>query len=271
MSRAAGRGHLGGVSPFEPIPETRRALDGLAPAPEGLDGDWLDALLVLAERARVLVPDLVGVSVEWLEAGLTFTVVASHDEIAVLDAVQYLAGASCADGARSLEVERQHEDDVLDEERWRLFAQASAAHTIRSTLTLPVLGEGGSVCARVDLYAASGRAFGDVREELADLFGAWAAGAISNADLPFATLQDARRAPGQVHDAISVETAVGILVTEQGVDEESARRSLEVAAIQAGTSVVLLAREIVAAHRAVDGQGDGEGGDQGEGRSGGGG
>lgn len=237
------------MAPFEPLPETRRAVDELAPAPEGVDGDWLDALLALAEQARDLVPDLVGVSVGRLEAGLTFTVVASHEEVAVLDAVQYLAGGPCVDAPRSLQVERHHEQDPLSEERWRLFAQATAAHTIRSTLTLPILAEGDVVRGSVNLYAASGRAFDDLHEELAAIFGAWAAGAISNADLPFRTREDARRAPGQVLDAIVVETAVGILVAEQGVDEASARRRLETAATQAGASVVELARAIVAAHR----------------------
>lgn len=243
------------MTAFEPIPETREAADELSPDEDGAGGEWLGALLRLAERARELVPDLVGVSVARLQAGLAFTVVASDATIAVLDAVQYVDGGPCVDGAQALERRGLEADDPLDEERWRLFSLATAARAVRSTLTLPILAQDGSVRGSVNLYAGSGHAFGDVHEDLAEVFGAWAAGAVENADLSFRTLEEARRAPGLLRDQVVVDTAVGILISQLGVPEEAARRRLADAASRAGTSVVRLAREIIDATHPGGGHG----------------
>lgn len=245
------------MSTFEPVPESREAADELDPGiddelEEQLGGDWLDALVRLAGRARDIAPDLVGVSVARMEEGLTFTVVASDRDIALLDAVQYVAGGPCVEGAAELETKEFEVGDPLSEERWRLFAEASAAHPVRSTLTLPVLGEGRRVVGSVNLYAASGRAFEGLHEQLAEVFGAYAEGAVSNADLSFRSRDEARRAPQQVRDQVLVETALGILVVELEMDVDGARRRLETAAQQAGVSVVRLAREIVRARRRQD-------------------
>lgn len=243
---------------FEPVPESREAADELDPGldddlQDQLGGDWLEALLRLAERAHELVPDLVGVSVARLEEDLTFTVVSTDLDVATMDAVQYVGGGPCVDGAHADAALEYDEGDVLDEERWRLFAEANAAHGIRSTLTLPVRGHGDQVVGTVNLYAGSSHAFRGHHEQLAEVFGGWAARAVTNADLSFRTLQEARRAPQRVRDQVVVETALGILVVELEVDVEAARHRLETAARQAGVSVARLAREIVRARRRQDG------------------
>jgi GAF domain-containing protein len=237
---------------MEPIPETVEALNELDPTDErGL----IARLGRLAARAQDIVPDLLGVSVSQLEEGLTFTLVATAEEIAVLDAVQYATGGPCVDGAHTDQVLEFDNDDVLDEERWRLFAQATAAHTVRSTLTLPVLGDDGVAVGSVNLYAASGRAFVGHHDALTEIFGAWAAGAIANADLSFTTRRDAEATPDRVREQVVIDLAVGIVAVDLGVDVEVAEARLREAAARAGVRPGQLAREIVRGRQEDDADG----------------
>ena len=228
---------------MEPIRETAEALEALShePGAEDLVAD----LTRLANQAQEVVPDLVGVSVARLQEELTFTLVATAEEVAVLDAVQYVAGGPCVDGAHAEDVLEFTVDDVLDEDRWQLFAGATAAHTMRSTLTLPVMRDG--VIGTVNLYAASRQAFEGHHEQLAELFGAWAEGAVTNADLSFRTRELARQAPIRVRERAAIDVAVGILAVQLGVDASTATARLEDAASRAGVRPVDLAEAIVRA------------------------
>lgn len=228
------------MSSMEPIPETAVAASELGP------GDLLEDLTRLANRGKEVVPDLVGVSIARLDLGLTFTLVASAEEFAVLDAIQYAAGGPCVDSARSEEVREFDNHDVLDEARWQLFAQATAARAVRSTLTLPVL-RGGSVVGTVNLYGASRRAFVGQYDELAQVFGAWAGGAVANADLSFTTRSEARAAPARVRDRVVVEMAISILAEQLGIDVDAAEDRLRDAAARGGVSTYELAHEILRA------------------------
>src|SRR5690348_16435882 len=107
---------------MDPIPETAEALGELDSEHDA--GIRLRRLQELAAQARAHVPDLVGVSIARLEHEITFTLVATDAEVAVLDAVQYVDGGPCVDGAHTEEIHEFAQDDVLDEERWRLFAEA---------------------------------------------------------------------------------------------------------------------------------------------------
>jgi GAF domain-containing protein len=242
------------VAPMEPIPETLEALSELeSPDDEGVR---LRQLMTLGTRAKDLVPDLVGVSIARVEHGLTFTLVASAREIALLDAIQYAAGGPCVDGAYSQRRHAYDEGDVLDEERWRLFSEATAARAVRSTLTLPVT-DGEHVIGSVNLYAASRRAFGGHHDELARIFGAWAAGAVANADLSFATRREAEATPARVRERHDVEMAAAIIAVERDVDLEAAEETLRDAATQAGVDVVELCRQVLRARGLDDGADNG--------------
>jgi len=233
---------------MEPIPATVEAVNDLEPV-EGEDS-LLSDLIRLANQAQEVVPELVGVSVAPLENGLTFTLVATAPHIAVLDAIQYAAGGPCVEAAQADRVE-EFDHDVLDEERWRLFAEATAARAVRSTLTLPVVDEG-RVVATVNLYAGSGRAFAGLHDRLAAIFGAWAAGAVANADLSFSTRLESERAPQRIHDQTVIDVATGILAAQLRVDVETALERLNSAASRAGVSLLQLARDIVAASQGQD-------------------
>jgi GAF domain-containing protein len=237
---------------MEPIPETVEAVDNLDPSAD--DGSLLADLTRLANQAREIIPDLVGVSIAPLDHGLTFTLVATAADVAVLDAVQYLAGGPCVEGAHTDQA-MEFEVNALDEERWRMFAEATAARAVSSTLTLPVLREG-RVEGTVNLYAASGRAFVGHHEQLAEVFGAWAPGAVANADLSFTTRREAERAPQKLRNQNLVDLATGIVAAKLGVDVETAVARLRDAASRAGVSLLQLARDIVNARERQNREGD---------------
>lgn len=231
------------MPPLEPIAETAEAAEELAGAGGG--AALLAELSELADRAQEFVPDLVGVTIARLEEQLAFTLVASAEEAAVLDGIQYLAGGPRVEGGKVDELREFHGDDLFDEERWQFFSAATAARAVRSTLTLPVMGDG--VVGTINLYGASPRAFEGHHEQLAEIFGAWAEGAVTNADLPFRTRADAEEAPARVREQKAIDIAVGILGAQLRVDPATAAGRLREAAGRAGVSAAELARTIVRA------------------------
>lgn len=227
---------------MEPIPETVKAIEELGPfLPEG---DLLEQLDAIARRLAALVPDCVGLSVASYAHGVTFTLVASDEEIGLLDAVQYLAGGPCVDSAEDGRVVTFSQDDGLDEETWREFARATAASGVGSTLTLPLL-TGERVSGTVNLYAATPHAFEGHHDEVAQIVGAWAPGAVTNADLSFSTRLDAEQAPRLLAAANLIDLASGIVAESAGVGVDAARGRLRSAARRAGVTEVQLAEAIV--------------------------
>jgi hypothetical protein len=229
--------------PLEPLPETDRALAGLA----GFEGGpFGDELTVWAEQVEEVVPNLVGLSVAALREGLTFTLAATQKHIALLDAVQYVFGGPCVDAA--LQGSRVHGGDnaegLLNEQRWAQFARASAARGVMSTLSLPVQDEG-RVVGSVNLYAATPDAFRGKESRVAAIMGAWAPGAVHNADLSFSTREAARLTPQRLADLNVLDQAVGVVMAAREVDQARAREIIADAARQAGQDEVHVAREVI--------------------------
>jgi GAF domain-containing protein len=239
---------------MEPIPETIEAIEEYGPFGSD-DVDLIAQLRARGRRVQELVPDCLGFSLGSSEHGVTFTVMANEREVAVLDAVQYLTGGPCVAAVEEQRPEPIGFDlgDLLDEDAWQLFGRASAAKGVRSTLTLPIVDDH-RVAGSVNLYAASCRAFTGHHQQLASVFGAWAPGAVTNADLSFSTLREARRAPQLLRDEVTVHVAVGILVAREGMEVHVAERSLRDASVRAGVSLQDLARAVLEASRYRDGQ-----------------
>ena len=170
---------------MEPIPETLQAFE------RARRPSWtralLDQLRTTTDRARAVAPGLVGVSVASREEGITFTLVATAEEIAVLDAVQYVASGPCVDAMDLGHGIATSPDGLLERGRGGRTSPGPAPRpAIHSTLTLPVVRRRRSV-ATVNLYGHAEDTFVDHHEALADIFGAWAPGAVANADLSFTT------------------------------------------------------------------------------------
>lgn len=225
---------------MEPLPETVEAVDELDPGTD--DGELLPALLGLVTRAEDDVPGLAAVSLTRLKEDLTFTLVASADEErpdARVPHPEARPRAGWVSGGRE-----PAPGDALDEAQWRARGEESEPNGIRSTLTLPILSEG-EVVETVTLYATSEAAFDGHHERLAAIFGAWADGAVTNADLSFSSQEDARQAPRRVRDRIMVDVAIGVLAAQLGIGVDRAEQRLEEAAARVGLSPVELARRIV--------------------------
>lgn len=222
---------------MEPIPETAEAVDELDAFVA--DDDLLEQLDAAATQVRALVPQCVGMSVAMINHGVTLTLVATAAEIAALDAVQYLAGGPCVAAAEQGEV-LATTSDSLDEDGWHLFAGATAARGIVSTLSLPLMADS-EVIGGVNLYGGTPDAFDGHHDALATILGAWAGGAVANADLSFESRLEARRAPQVLRDAAHVDVAVGMLAALLDVDVAGAGQRLAEAAARAGVALPAMA------------------------------
>ena len=237
---------------LEPIPETREALAELV----GLEDPDLDERLgALARRARDVVPELVGLSLTLVDDGLTFTLVSSSAGIAGLDATQYLDGGPCVDvavaGAENDAVETRV-DALLDEGRWSLFSQSSAAAGIASSLSMSTLSPIGETAGSINLYASAPSAFEGRHELLRNALGGSTGLMTTDADLEFRTRDRAREAPRQLHSQLLVETAVGLLAARYDETIEQAHHRLRLAARRADVDPALVARVLLLVSEPAD-------------------
>lgn len=235
---------------MEPLPETRLAIDEYGPFTP--DGDLLEHLSRSAAAVRAVVPTCVGITLAMVREGLAFTLVATDEEVAALDAVQYVDGGPCVASVEESRVVTFETADRTDEDRWTLFARATAARHVLSTLTLPILEDDASAVGSVNLYAARAGAFDGRHEEVAGIFGAWAPGAVRDADLGFETRSAARRAPSILRGQMRLHQAVGALVAAHAYDAVRARTLIEDAAVRAGVDAAVVAEAILDG-RGVDG------------------
>ena len=229
--------------PLEPLPETHDALRRIG---QWSDRDLTAELTHQGDLVEDVVPNLVGMSLALVSNGLTFTIAASREHLALLDAIQYAFGGPCVDAALHdvTVLGGDLDGGLLDEQRWVEFARASAANGVMSTLSLPVHVDG-RVVGGVNLYAATPHAFSGKEQRVADILGAWAPGAVHNADLSFSTRGAARRAPHVLQDLAVLDQATGVVVAAHGVDEAEARRIISDAAYRAGQDELTVAHELV--------------------------
>lgn len=223
---------------MQPLPETAQAIDELDPfaADEGL----LEQLVDSGSRVRVLVPACVGLSFSLLSQHVTFTLVATAEEVQALTAS--VAASTATAGA--IDGHRGGVADAMDEEGWRLLADETAAQGISSTLSLPIL-VGGVVTGGFTLYGATPDCFEGHHDDLAGILGAWAEGAVTNADLPFQTRTAAVQAPRLLRDAASTDVAVGLLAGWLSLDVEVARDRLAKAVVRSELEPQVVARLLI--------------------------
>jgi hypothetical protein len=228
----------------EPIAATVRALETLARFGDTGAGE---ALAHLGAEAQRLVPECTGLSLMVLEDELAITLVASTNESALLDPVQELGGGRGADPVgqdRVLDVVA----DALDEGLWSRSGRASAADGVASSLSLPVVRDG-TVVGGANLYASSPDAFVGNHEALADALGAWAPGAVVDADLAFDQRREAAATVERIADHTHVDIATGMLAESQSVDTRTARSLIRDAAARSGLTDVEVARLVLDVRR----------------------
>jgi hypothetical protein len=136
----------------------------------------------------------------------------------------------------------------MPERDWQIFASASAAAGVRSTLSFP-LSLAGEVMGGVNLYASAEHAFVGHEGELAAVFGTWAFEGVSNADMTFASRERAAKGPERIVEQSEVDMALGVLMGSRGCGPEDARRTLDDAARRASTDQLNVAPAILSALR----------------------
>ncbi len=225
---------------MDPLPETAAAMQLLTPD----DTHLAESLCQAASDLAVAAPTAMGFSLGVVKDGITLTYLSSDAALRLLDSVQYLSGGPCEDAVSAAEPLEFGTDDPLDEQSWDLFARASAARGVHSTLSLPIL-RAGAVIAGVNIYGHRKDTFHGRHDAVAKVFGAWAAGAVSNADLSFSTRVEAVKAPVLIGDMTLLETAVGVFVARYAISPAAARSKLFESAARAGIPVGTLARLII--------------------------
>ena len=226
---------------LDPTPETMEAIKELTKLG---DIEVAVTLLQMSDDVQRVVPECVGLSLSLLDDELTFTAVATEDLAADLDAIQYLDGGPCVTAADTGETVTFHGSDILDEEKWALFAKAGAAAGVASTLSLPIV-RNGRVNAGVNLYGSTPDAFDGRHQQVAAVCGAWAQGAVTNADLAFRSRLEAAKAPQRVRDQRAIRQAVGLLAEAQHLTFDIAIERLRAAAARAGISEGQAARVVI--------------------------
>ena len=225
---------------MEPIPATREAF---AEMRRFGDIGFEQEVLEMGRAARDIVPSCIGLSLGHLDEGLTFTLVSSSDEVAALDAVQYLDNGPCVEAAHTGKTIEVTPSDLLDEHRWALYARAAAAAGVASSLTIPVEFSG-EVIGTINLYASLPDAFSGHHEQLAAALGGSAEHASTNGDLAFDTRRSAERAPTVLADQMVIDITIGMLAHTQVIDMPTAGALLREAAARADISLVQAARAI---------------------------
>lgn len=208
------------------------------------DSELADSMTRAGLELVAVAPSAVAFSLGVVADGITLTYVTSEPSAWLLDAVQHVGGGLCEDAVRQAAILEFGLSDPLDEQSWGLFAQASASYGLHSTLSLPILRDG-DVIASVNLYGGQPDTFTDRHEAVAGIFGAWAPGAVSNADLSFSSRLEAVKTPGRIEDLTLIEMAVGVFVARFSLPPVEAREKLMYAAARAGISVHAFARIVV--------------------------
>lgn len=221
---------------MRPLPQTSDALEALAAATDGTDAARLEKFDRAATITRRIVPQCVGLTLTFVEDGVSFTWVATDLDYAALDAIQYLGGGPCITAEQLGAVATHSADDPIDERVWLAFAKASARAGVASTLSIPLMSSGG-VYGAVNLYGSTPTAFEGHHEELAALYAGRGDGADTNKDPAFTTPARAKTAPRVLADAASSRVALGLIMAARRVSEPAARRLLGEAAARAGVPV----------------------------------
>lgn len=215
---------------MQPIPESSLADEMYGPFMWG-DVDLFERLVEVSTSVLEVAPECVGMSVSLREHGVTLTLVATEHRIALLDAVQYVDGGPCADAMRDDTVVSV-DDRVTMCHEWSTFAEATIRNGIESTLSLPVPWEG-SAAIGFNLYGATPTTFEGHHDALAEILGAWAGGAVVDADLPFRSLRLASRAPEILQETTELAVVSVMLSRARDLELDEAERRLRDAASRA--------------------------------------
>ena len=228
---------------LRPVTESQEAFEWLSSYGQGRDVET--ALREMGRGVREIVPECVALSLCYAATDYTFTLISDNREAALIDALQYVDSGPCERAVRTGETTAA--SSPLGEEHWQLLARGWSTAGVASSLSMPVVHEGGLV-GGVNLYASTHDAFDGHHEEVATVCGAWAGGAVTNADLDFTSRIRAAATPARMREKTSVDVASGLVAEYLGTDLTTAMERITSGAQRAGVGVSDLARFILDAH-----------------------
>jgi GAF domain-containing protein len=228
---------------LRPVVESRQAFEWLATYGQGREVET--ATMEMGRSVRAVVPECVALSLCYLADGFTFTLVAGNRDAALIDALQYVDSGPCEKAVRTGEMTAAA--TPFDEEHWGLLARGWNLTGVASSLSMPVL-RASQVVGGINLYASTSTAFHGHHEALAEACGAWAGGAVINADLAFTSRVRAAATPWRMREKKVVDVASGFIAEYLDTDVASAATRITNAAQRAGVSESDLARFILDAH-----------------------
>jgi hypothetical protein len=194
------------------------------------------------EGIRELLPESTGVSVARIEDGHPYTALSSDEQVAALDAVQYIAGGPCVAAAGRGTPVRGLSADLSAQGPWRLFGRAASAVGIVETRSVPLAVEGRTV-GTLNLYTTADDALGDWDAALeVGPDGISAPRAIR--ETSFTGRLGAALSPERLRDQNEVDWAVGLLSGLLGIDPADAGDRLRTAALRAGLDESSTARAL---------------------------
>ena len=218
---------------MEPIPASRKVDDEYGPFSYD-DNDLLQSLVEKSARIQRVVPECVGLSLSLLAEGVTFTLVASSVQTALLDAAQYVES-----GPGPQSIERSRPLAIVDLEnasQWPVFGSVASAAGIKSTLSLPLVRQAQSL-GGFNLYATASGAFRGHDDKIAEILNVQGGGATEDDDLGFTTHTLALRAPQIMRDETNLAVAVAMLSRWRGLEVDRAEERLRGAAHRAGVAL----------------------------------
>lgn len=203
-------------------------------------GETLHQVAELTTQA-VSVADHVGITL--LVDGKLKTSVFTHPEVPEIDRAQYRTGdGPCVDAYRTGIAYMI--DSTRESGRWQEFRDSAERHGVLSTLSLPLLTQGGPIGA-LNLYSEIEHAFDEAQRRVAELFATQAAFVLANVQAYW----DARSLSENLTQAMEsravIEQAKGIIMSTMRCDPDAAWQLLKTQSQAQNIKIREIATEIV--------------------------
>jgi GAF domain-containing protein len=227
------------ADPNDPLRRAREALSSYLIGSDPLD----ETVRRVADIAVAAFPPARYAGVSMLVEGHPRTAIFTDEEAPEIDAAQYESGEGpCLDAFRERTTHRI--DDTDDDTRWPAFAAAASKHSIRSTISFPMVA-GDEAVGALNLYSTEIAGFVDVDEDLGLEIAAQAAALLVNAQVYW----DAYRLTENMQEAMrsraTIEQAKGMIMCRSHCTSEEAFDMLVRASQRENRKLRNIAREIV--------------------------
>jgi anti-anti-sigma factor len=216
-----------------------RRVAGLPTDPDVVDG----ALNLVVELALTSIGDADGVSVSLRRHGVLSTVAASDRTIMEMDADQYATSEGpCVDA--SVKGHWFHAESLDTETRWPAFTPRARALGIKAILSSPLRAFDQPVGA-LNIYSRTASTFEVKDQQAAATFADKASVILGDAHIDVSDRQMALRFQEALRNREVLSLAKGIIMDQEGTDEEGAFNSLLRLSLHQGTTLRARAEAIV--------------------------